>query len=106
MNALTEELERLNQDRESNEAEIHSKKQQLSTAANELQRLRSQMERAEELMSDFFCPSCKAPMLIREFHWQSHHNQGREVDVDHEHVVYECGLELLDGEEKSACGSL
>lgn len=103
---LTEELERLNKDKEANESEIAIKEKAIAKATRELQTLRAQMKRAEELMSEFFCPKCKAPMLSREFHWESRHYQGREIDVDHEHVVYECGLELVDGEEQSACGSL
>lgn len=106
VNVLTEELERLNHDGEANEIIINKKEKELEIAKGKLAKLRKQFERAEELMSEFFCPHCKAPMLSREFHWECHHYQGREIDVDHEHVVYECGLELLDGEERSKCGSL
>ncbi len=103
---LNEELERLNQDKENNEQLITEKEKELSRSKNELKELRAQFERAEELMSEFFCPQCKAPMLSREFAWESVEHDGREIDIDHEHVLYECGLELIDGKEGTKCGSL
>ena len=103
---LNEELERLNQDKEKNEQLISEKEKELSSTQTELEELRSQFERAEELMSEFFCPHCKAPMVSREFGWESVEYNGREIDVDHEHVLYECGLEFIDGKEGTKCGSL
>lgn len=103
---LNEELERLSQDKEKNEILIKEKEQEISKSQNELDKLREQFERAEELMSEFFCPHCKAPMISREYGWESVEYNGREIDIDHEHVLYGCGQEYIDGEEGTKCGSL
>lgn len=103
---LNEELERLNQDKEENELVISAKEGELHSSQKELNTLRRQFERAEELMSEFFCSECKAPMVSRAFAFETVEYNGREIDVDHEHVLYECGLEYIDGKEESKCGSL
>ena len=103
---LMEELERLNQDKENNEQLITEKEKELSDSKNELKELKTQFERAEELMSEFFCPHCKAPMTSREYVSECVEHDGRELDIDHEHILYECGLEFIDGAEKTKCRRL
>ena len=100
---LTEELERLSEDHDKNATAIEDKEKQLSAVRDELSTLQSQMERAQELVSDFFCPYCKAPMMVREYHNELVEYNGRELDVDHEYVEYECGLALADGRESRPC---
>jgi hypothetical protein len=75
---LNEELERLNQDKETNELLITEKEKELSSSKGELEKLRTQFERAEELMSEFFCPHCKAPMISRAYGWESVEYNGRD----------------------------
>ncbi|WP_321368313.1 hypothetical protein [uncultured Desulfuromusa sp.] len=103
---LTEELERLAEDQSTNEAEIKTKENQLIEERQKLTELEAQMERAQELMSEYFCPYCKAPMEIRQFHSELVCYGGRELDVDHEFVVFECGLELADGRESRPCKNI
>lgn len=104
--SITEELARLHQDNRASAETIQSKERELESAKSEMVQLRAQIARAEELFSDFSCPKCKAPMLTREYHYECAEYNGRDVDIDHEIVVYECGLELVDGAETTACGSL
>ncbi len=103
---LTEEIQRLKEDKENNQQIVLKKSEELATSHKELNKLHTQIARAEELMEEFFCPMCKAPMISREFGWESVEHNGREIDVDHEHVLYECGLEFIDGVEGTKCGSL
>ena len=57
-------------------------------------------------MSEFFCPHCKAPMISCECGWESVECNGRDIDIDHEHVSFECGVEFIDGKEETKCGNL
>jgi hypothetical protein len=100
---LSEELERLSMDLDKNAGAIAGKELELETAREELSNLQEKMERAQELMGEFFCPYCKAPMQTREYHSELFEQDGREYDVDHEWVEYECGLTFADGEERSPC---
>ena len=104
--SISDELTRLHQDNQSGAELIQNKERELEIAKFEMSQLRVQIARAEELLSDFSCPQCKAPMISREFHYECIEYKGRELDVDHEIVLYECGLELVDGKESTACGSL
>lgn len=103
---ISEELGRLHKDNEASVEKIRAKEQELVVASNDMTRLREQVARAEALLADFSCPKCKAPMISRELSWESVEYQGREFDVDHEQVLYECGLEIVDGKEVTKCGSL
>ncbi|AKR43174.1 hypothetical protein [Methylophilus sp. TWE2] len=103
---VTEELSRLKEDNEASSEKVTEKEKELAIVNQDLATLRTQIARAEELLKDFSCPKCKAPMLSRQFAWECVEYQGREIDIDHEQVLYECGLEIVDGEEVSKCGSL
>lgn len=100
---LTEELERLSADQDKNEVAIHEKEIQLENARDELLQLEEQLERAREFMGEFFCPHCKAPMTVREFHSELVEYGGRELDVDHEYTEFECGYAIADGRDSRPC---
>ena len=100
---LNEELDRLSGDQDRNAAAIAEKERQIQDAKGELSTLEQQLGRAQELMGEFFCPHCKAPMMVREYHNESVEYGGRELDVDHEYIEYECGLTLVDGRERGHC---
>lgn len=102
---LTEELERLSSDKAKNESLIKAKEFELTKKTNELRKYSSKLERAQEIMSEFFCRYCNAPMLIRDYASECVEHEGRELDIDHEHIVFECGLTITDGEEVKKCGS-
>ncbi len=100
----TEELERLSRDHDKNAEAIKEKEEQLSAARDELITLRNQIERAQELVSDLLCPQCKeAPMMVREYQDESVGYNGRELEITHEYVEYECGLTIQDGRETHPC---
>lgn len=102
---LTEELSRLQQDASASADTITGKERELQSAKDEMDQLREQVARAEKLFDGFSCPTCKAPMETREYHSESVEYKGREIDIDHEFVTYECGLVLSDGRETRPCGS-
>jgi len=102
---ITEELSRLQQDANATADTIVGKERELDGAKDELSQLREQVARAEKLFDGFSCPTCKAPMETREYHYESVEHNGRDVDIDHEFVTYECGLALSDGREARPCGS-
>jgi chromosome segregation ATPase len=105
LNSLTEELSRLQQDASANADTIAGKERELESAKEEMNQLREQVARAEKLFDGFSCPKCKAPMETREYHSEMVEYNGRELDIDHELVTYECGLEFSDGRETRPCGS-
>ena len=102
---ITEELARLHQDASATAETIAGKERELEGAKDELSQLREQVARAEKFFEGFSCPTCKAPMETREYFYESVEYNGREVDIDHEFVTYECGLTLSDGKETHPCGS-
>jgi DNA repair exonuclease SbcCD ATPase subunit len=103
---ISEELSRLHKDNEASAEKIREKEHELAAANREMELVRGQIARAEDLLAEFSCPKCKAPMISREFAYESVEYNGREVDVDHEHVSYECGYELADGIEVGRCGNV
>ena len=102
--SITEELSRLQQDAHASAETVAGKERELESATLEMSQLRDQVARAEKLFDGFSCPHCKAPMETREYHSEVVEHGGREIDIDHEFVTYECGLELLDGKETRSCG--
>lgn len=100
---LSEELERLSKDQDKNEEEIGKKENELEEAKDKLSQLEEQLERAQELMGEFFCPHCKAPMLVRDYHSELVEYGGRELDVDHEYIEFECGFALADNQIRGEC---
>ncbi|PZU29863.1 MAG: hypothetical protein DI584_01360 [Stenotrophomonas sp.] len=100
---ITDEISRLHQDADATAETIARKEQELEGAKDELSQLREQVDRAEQLFDGFSCPKCKAPMNTRVFHSEMVEHNGRDFDIDHEFVTYECGLELMDGAEARPC---
>lgn len=103
VDSLNKEIERLSSDKEKNQSLISQKEKELESVKEEADELSRQISNAHELMSEYFCPHCKSPMAERTFHSELVEYQGRDHDIDHEYVAFECGLTLHDGEESSSC---
>ena len=101
---LDEEIERLSKDKEKNQEQIKKREKELNEVKEEAGELSRKIAKAHELMEEFFCPNCGAPMAERAYQSESVEYQGRELDIDHEYVAYECGYALVDGAETSTCG--
>lgn len=101
-----EELKRLEQDKSSTQEQVKAKEVELNQAREEAEELTKKVLRARELLSDFLCPHCGAPLAERAYHSESVGYQGREIDVDHEYTAFECGYEIVDGEVRGECKSL
>jgi len=100
---LSDELVRLASDQDENDIAIKEKEKQMNEVQEELATLQEQMERAQDLMSEFFCPYCKAPMTSRLNHIEIIEYEGRDADIEHELILYECGLVVEDGHERHPC---
>jgi DNA repair exonuclease SbcCD ATPase subunit len=105
---LTEELERLSVDHKTNQEVIQKKETELNEVKGEIFDLQYQIQRAEDLLqlvSDFglMCPQCGAPLISKETHYELVEYGGRELDIDHEIIVYDCGRKIIDGETTSEC---
>jgi len=128
VNLLEGELKRLEQDKTATDDQIKAKEAELSAArikAEELlkeqikvvvAKINAERTRVEELtkqvlharaqLKDFLCPYCGAPLVQRAYQSESVEHEGREMDVDHEYVAYECGYEVVDGEVCGQCKTM
>jgi hypothetical protein len=105
-----EELERLNADHLVSKEVIKKKQFEQAGIKAELRKFNNQLEKGRELLklvsdSALICSSCGAPLLSREYHQETVEYNGTELDVDHERIMYECGLQLFDGEVVSDCAN-
>jgi len=100
---LNKEIERLSKDKEANQDLIDRKEAELDSIKQEADELSRQISNAREMMSEYFCPHCKAPMAERVYQTESVEYLGRDADIDHEYVAFECGLSFNDGVESSSC---
>jgi len=105
---LNEELERLNADHEASRESIRNKEAELAEVKAQIGKLSEQLAKAQDLLqtvsdAGLVCPKCGAPLEVREYHSELVEYQGRELDVDHEFISYECGLEIIDGNVTSNC---
>ncbi len=100
---LGEELARLHEDKTSTEVQVAAKEAELALARGQAEALTKQIVHARELLSDYLCPHCGAPLLERAYHLESVEYQGREMDVDHDWTTFECGFEVIDGMERHPC---
>lgn len=100
---LEAELERLSQDQSSSKEEIAAKEQELRNARHSADELLQQLSQAKELLEDFSCPKCGAPLARLGFHSELVEYNGREIDVDHEYTEFECGYATADGDERYPC---
>lgn len=98
-----EEVKRLEDDKSSTEEQIQAKEAELKQARDEAEQLTKKILHARELLGDFLCPHCGAPLAERAYHSEVVEYKGREIDVDHEYTVFECGYELVDGEPRRLC---
>jgi cell division protein FtsB len=105
---LSEELERLTEDHKTSQKSIQDKEAELTEVKAQIANLKAQIEKAQELLrlvsdSGLICPRCGAPLSTREYHADLVEYDGREIDVEHEIIVYECGFEIVDGKTTSEC---
>lgn len=100
---LTSEMSRLSADKDTSATVIQNKQSQMVELQSEMSQLEAQMARARNLVQELACPQCGAMMLTREHQSESVEYQGRDVDVDHEFVEYECGMTVRDGEVTKNC---
>lgn len=101
-----EELKRLEQDKSSTQEQVKAKETELKQAREEAEELTKRVLHARELLSDFLCPHCGAPLSERAYQSESVEYHGREIDVDHEYTAYDCGYVIVDGEVRGECRNL
>ncbi len=80
-----------------------AKEAELNQARGEAEALTKKILYARELLHDFICPHCGAPLLERAYLSEMVEYQGREIDVDHDWSSFECGIEIVDGIERHPC---
>jgi hypothetical protein len=103
---LEEELERLSNDRVKNQDIINLKEKELIKVKSNANKLSNQIAIAHELIEEFSCPYCTAPMVEHAYDSESvEDHQGREFDVEHELISYECGHIIVDGYEQRPCSN-
>jgi len=100
---LEAELERMSKDNGATKQEVTVVAEKLNSARAEIEMLAKQVEIAHDLLEDFSCPFCGLPMTVRNYFSESVEYQGREIDVDHEYVEYECGYAVRDGKPENEC---
>jgi hypothetical protein len=100
-----EELERLRTDQEVSQETIRKKEAELARTKFEMVQLKGQLEKAQQWLSDsgLVCPYCGAPLETREYHMKTVEYGGRDLDIDHELIRYECGFEIVDGKVLKEC---
>ena len=100
---LEAELKRLELDKTATHEQIKAKELELSEARERAENLSKKILHARQLLSDFLCPYCGAQLAERAYQAEPVSYQGREFDVEHEHTVFECGYEIVDGEVVGQC---
>lgn len=103
--SLEIELEILLRKKDANLDLIQEKEDALRMTRQNVEELTKQVLRARELLSKFLCPVCGSPLLSREYYSELVEYKGRELDVDHECTVFECGYSTVDGRISRSCGS-
>jgi DNA repair exonuclease SbcCD ATPase subunit len=97
------ELKRLNQDKTSSQADITAKESELGQARLQAEDLKKKLLHARDLLKDYSCPYCGAALAEKAYQSESVEYQGRELDIDHEFTVFECGYQVVDGEVTRQC---
>lgn len=100
---LQEEIGRLGKDEEENKKIIKKKEEELKDKQDKLSKVRQQLQEMKEVAEEYFCPNCEAPLLRREFHYETVEYGKYAIDVDHECIEYECGRTIMDGETTNGC---
>jgi hypothetical protein len=98
-----EELERLRQDQENNQALITQKESELDLLRTSLAVVNDQLSQAEEIVKAFTCPYCGARQESHEFYPTGAEVNGTYIDYEIETIQYACGLEIRDGVEIRKC---
>lgn len=101
---LESELGRLSKDKDANQELVHEKEEELRWTRQKAEELTKQIRLAQEMLNDFLCPHCGAPLAVREYHSEMVEYQGRELDIDHDYSEFECGYAALDGTQRHPCG--
>jgi len=98
-----EELMRLEHDKSSTAQQITAKEAELTCARTEAEALTKKIIHARELLRDYLCPHCGAPLVEKVYHSEPVEYQGRELDIDHDCSTFDCGYEIVDGLERHPC---
>ena len=99
-----EELKRLEQDKTSTQEQVVAKVSELKKARLEAEELTKRVVHARGLLKDFVvCPCCGALPAEKTYDSESGEYQGREIDVDHECLAFECGYSVADGQIRGLC---
>jgi predicted RNA-binding Zn-ribbon protein involved in translation (DUF1610 family) len=96
---LERELNRLSDDKERNQTLINEKETELKIARKEAEELNKKILNARDILQEFSCPKCGALLVERSYQTESREH----YDIDHEHIYYECGYEISDGEVVGTC---
>lgn len=96
---LEAELNRLSEDKELNQTQIKQTEKDLKEAIRKAENLKNEISDAQEILKDFSCPLCGALLVERSYQTEFREH----YDIDHEHIYYECGYEISDGEVVSTC---
>ena len=101
---LDEEVGRLSNDKEKNQDTIIEKEKEIAKVKNEAKKLLDQIAIASDLIEDFTCPTCGSHLVERTYQSEPVEDcSGRSLDIDHEYILYECGLTIVDGSEEHPC---
>lgn len=104
-----DELERLNADHEASQELIYAKEVELAGIRNEIEVLRNQLEKTDELLSVIFdnellCPYCGAPLTAKQYAFGvMDDGDGGDIDVELGYIRYECGYMTANGYEQTEC---
>jgi predicted RNA-binding Zn-ribbon protein involved in translation (DUF1610 family) len=98
-----EELSRLLENKTSTDEQVATKEAELKQARSEAESLTKKILHARELLLEFLCPHCGAPLIEKAYHSEMVEYQGREIDVDHNWSLFECSMEIVDGIERHPC---
>ena len=98
-----DEIKKLSKDQQADQDVIKTKQAELSGAREELEILETQMEEAQEILKEFLCPYCRAPMTIHDYGSELVWHEGRDCEIEHEYIFYDCGLEIRDDKETKPC---
>jgi hypothetical protein len=100
---LSEEIEELKIDELVNVETISKKESELQTLKEEIEQIKNQLMRAEELIGKFTCPHCGAPLDTNVYHTIWDVIDGKDIDGEIEISSYECGFETQNGVEVCKC---
>lgn len=96
---LTDELQRLREDKETNSALINAKEEELEQAKSMYQRIRETVMHASGLSVSFFCPECDEPTITRaEAKVEFGHRENDQFTV-----YYSCGRREVNGAVVDFC---